>query len=156
MTDMTYSESDITNLLINYHAERESIAKTISQLHHQAADLFYPGGSSDDIRVQTEFSQGQLIDAMLRRCDESREYQRRTLEDIKHMSDTLDRLMFHVNRLPGKLKLVVIDTFVNGEAVKHFAERTGQARETVSRDRQHAVGIVVHCMNSHRIRVDHA
>ena len=150
---MTYSESDITNLLINYHAERESISKTIANLQKQAADLFYPGGSSDDIRVQTEFSQGQLIDAMLRRCDESREYQRRTLRDIKHMSDTLDRLMFHVNALPGKLKLIVIDTMIEGETIRSYAERMGKLPETVSRHKRRALSILVRRMNNTKIGV---
>ena len=150
---MTYSESDITNLLINYHAERESISKTITNLQKQADDLFYPGGSSDYIRVQTEFSQGQLIDSMLRRCDESREYQRRTLRDIKDMSDTLDRLMFHVNGLPGKLKLIVIDTMIEGETIRSYAERMGKLPETVSRHKRRALSILVRRMNNTKIGV---
>lgn len=149
---MTYSESDITNLLINYHAERESISKTITNLQKQAADLFYPE-SFHDIKVQNEFRQGQLIDSMLRRCDESREYQRRTLRDIKDMSDTLDRLMFHVNGLPGKLKLIVIDTMIEGETIRSYAERMGKLPETVSRHKRRALSILVRRMNNTKIGV---
>ena len=152
---MTYSESDITNLLINYHAERESISKTIVNLQKQAADLFYPE-SFRDIRVQNEFSQGQLIDSMLRRCDESREYQRRTLRDIKDMSDTLDRLMFHVNRLPGKLKLLVLDVMIGGESIKSYAIKIDRSVETVSRMKSKAIDLVCSNMNKTRIGVSHA
>lgn len=149
---MTYSESDITNLLINYHAERESIAKTIANLQKQADDLYYPE-SFHDIKVQNEFRQGQLIDSMLRRCDESREYQRRTLKDIKQMSDTLDRLMFYVNALPGKLKLIVIDTMIEGETIRSYAERMGKLPETVSRHKRRALSILVRRMNNTKIGV---
>ena len=152
---MVYTRNEIIRLLENYKDERRAIETTLKNLVEESDTLMYPSQPVGDVCVQSGFNQGALIDSLMRRCEQSRQYYLNTLRDMKQTTATLDRLLFNVNRLPGKLKVLVLDVMIGGESIKSYAIRVDRAVESVSRMKSKAIDLVYSGMNKTRIGVSH-
>lgn len=150
---MIESRESVQRLLENYLAEREAISKVAKQLQAEADSLLYPSVSFENTPVQQQFNQGAYLETLLNRCEQSRQYYRQTVSDLIDQANTLDLMMRSVNRLPGHLKLVVIDTMINGESVGSYAERKGLSEETIVRYRMQAVSRLYYTMTARKVGV---
>ena len=153
---MVYTRNEIIRLLENYKDERQAIETTLKNIVKESDALMYPGQPADNVRVQSGFSQAALMDSLIHRCEQSRQYYLNTLKDMKQTTATLDRLLFNVNRLPGKLKVLVLDIMIGGESIKSYAIKVDRSVETVSRMKNKAIDLVYSSMNKTRIGVSHA
>lgn len=142
------TRGEISRLLKNYHQERSSIRKTIECLAVDGEVVFYPQGQNyDGAKVQTQYNQSKQIDQMLEKCEQERRFHRKTLSELKDLTDTLDALILCVNRLPGFLKEAVLDTMINNKTLEEHAELINKSEETVRRYRIEALERLEQMMN---------
>lgn len=156
--DVTITKAQMIRLLENYREERESISQILRHLSQDIEGFYQPSsqGSIDEagVKVQKQFDQEKQIEQLLAKCDAARQYQRKTLLELRDRTELLDRLIFCLARLPGDMRALIIATMIEGETLEAYAERKGIGKSTVLRSKDSSLGILYEKFSKRKIEID--
>lgn len=151
------SRDEVTDYLTHYRAERKSINEMLKAMAGDVGAEYYPQAYSfDKPNVQQQQNVSAMIDGMMERWENANSLQRRIITEARIKTQSLDRILFAVWRLPARQRLVVMATVMGNESITDYARRTNWSKATVTRDRTRALNRLYDVLTHGGIRSWHA
>lgn len=151
--DFEARRREIIKMLQTYKDERVNISRLRKLAESELNDHMYPPATNIEREpVQTSFNSGEAGESMIRRASVARKYLKETMTELQFRSDTLDKLLLEITKLPAYQGRVVVGLYIDGKSETDIGEDMNKSDDTICGYRKAAIRRLARTVTGERIR----
>ena len=143
-----FTNEQIRELLVNYDNNRKAVETILINLQSEANGELYPSSTDlEDERVQKSLDTWSIIEDLLRKCENYRNYYKKTLERLREITMTLDKLVYCITRIRPNYQTVIVKAYFDGKEDYEIAEELQLSESSIQKTRNKGIAALTDRMN---------
>ncbi len=143
-----FTNDQVRELLINYNNNREAVKTILLNLQSEANKELYPSVANlEHDRVQKSLDTWSITEDLLKKCENYRSYYKKTLQQLREITMTLDKLMYCITRIRPNYQTVIVKAYLDKKEDYEIAEELQLSESSIQKMRNKGITALTDRMN---------